>query len=61
GEQRAVRRGHWKLTLMPGENPFLADLKADPGEKTNLAGAHLAVVSQLRDALARWEKDVTPG
>ncbi len=61
GEQRAVRRGHWKLTLMPGEDPFLADLKADPGEKTNLAGAQPALVSQLRDALARWEKDVTQG
>ena len=33
GERRAVRRGHWKLTPMPGENPILADLKADPGKR----------------------------
>lgn len=59
-DQRAVRRKGWKLTLMPREEPFLADLESDPGEKINRAARQPALVSELREALARWEKDVTP-
>lgn len=61
GPQRAVRRGRWKLVLTPGQEPFLADLRADLAEKTNLAPARPELVREMRDALARWEKDVSAG
>lgn len=68
GEQTAVRRGRWKLTLngqleesLPPEDPvFLADLEDDLAETRNLARDLPAVVAELRDAAedfrARIEK-----
>jgi arylsulfatase A-like enzyme len=59
--QRAVRRGSWKLVRFPKEEPFLSDLQADPGERTNLAAKRPEEVRIMLDALAAWEKDVQPG
>ncbi|MFB3827913.1 MAG: sulfatase-like hydrolase/transferase [Bryobacteraceae bacterium] len=58
GPQRAVRDGDWKLVLMPEAEPFLANLRADPGERTNLAAAESARVARMREMLAAWERDV---
>ncbi len=59
GQQRAVRQGEWKLTLMPKEEPFLANLGKDFSEETNLAAAEAGRVRAMREELAKWEKDVS--
>jgi arylsulfatase A-like enzyme len=56
-QQRAVRKGNWKL-LVDGDDLLLFDLRADPGERRDLAAQRPDLVRQLRDLLAAWEKDV---
>ena len=58
GPYRVVQAGNWKLQLT--ERPlqdWLYDLKADPGEKNNLAAAQPAKVQELKALLAAWEKE----
>ncbi len=69
-DQKAVRRGDWKLVengilalgdenRLEGEDRvFLANLAADPGETTNLAGREPEVLRELRNLSRRWELDV---
>ncbi|MFH1566726.1 MAG: sulfatase-like hydrolase/transferase, partial [Gemmatimonadota bacterium] len=75
--QRAVRRGPWKLVLdgrliepEPAAEPVhLADLSADPGERTNLAGREPALTAELTAKVeawyagieARWQREFSPG
>jgi arylsulfatase A-like enzyme len=47
-----------RFTLV--NNRELYDLKADPGEKTNVIEQHPEVVAQLRAAYEAWWKDVQP-
>ncbi|HUU43028.1 MAG TPA: sulfatase-like hydrolase/transferase [Planctomycetota bacterium] len=62
GDQTAVRRGKWKLVLngqlvegAPADDDVhLADLDADMGEATNLAGEHPDVADELRGAAETW-------
>ena len=56
-QQRAVRKGNWKL-LVDGPNTFLFDLSKDVGERTDLASSRSDVARTLRPLLAAWEKDV---
>ncbi|WP_182866846.1 arylsulfatase [Rhodopirellula sp. JC639] len=58
----------WKLLCQVGRtatpsrsNWRLFDLKADPGEKTNLASKHPQQVDRLRREFVRWFADVTAG
>jgi len=68
-DQRAIRRGKWKLILNPKTDPgetiaekvFLADMEKDPGEKTNLADKNPDLVKELGSMIEAWEKDVGPG
>lgn len=64
--QTAVREGRWKLVL-DGKLDFthgqadavhLADLEADPGERSNLASAEPQRVAALRERLAAWRASV---
>lgn len=55
--QRAVRRGDWKL-LLDGAIVLLYDVRADPGERNDLASQRQDVARQLRPLIAAWEKDV---
>ena len=55
--QRAVRRGDWKLVI-DGNNTFVFDVRADPGERHDLAAKRQDVANELRAALADWERDV---
>lgn len=76
GPQTAVRRGPWKLVLdgqlvegaPPEDAVHLADLEADPGERSNLRGQHSDLTAELT-ALARswragierrWEREWRP-
>jgi len=54
GNQRAVRRGPWKLLVQGRGKPQLYDLQADPGEKTNLAAEHPELVKELLALHEAW-------
>ncbi len=57
-EDKAVRRGPWKL-LQRGKRPVeLYDLSADLGETRNLAKEKPDVAEELVKALTAWEVDV---
>ena len=58
-KQRAIRVGDWKLILNYPDIPvWLSNLEADPGEKTNLAGAQPDRVRQLTEMIRAWERKV---
>ncbi len=58
--QRAVRQGDWKLLIDFGAfSPlFLFNLRADPGERNDLAAQHPDIVARLRPLVEAWEKEV---
>jgi len=56
-QQRAVRRGNWKL-LVDGPNTFVFDLAKDVGERRDLASSRADIARTLRPLLAAWEQDV---
>lgn len=56
----AIRDGRWKLLAQfDGSNPQLYDLRADPGETDNLAAKHPAVTERLKDAVLKWDAEVS--
>jgi arylsulfatase A-like enzyme len=48
---RTVNVGRYKLVQRPGHPPVLYDLAEDPGENTNVAGAHPLILGWLRGLL----------
>jgi arylsulfatase A-like enzyme len=58
GEQRAMRKGDWKLVQVGDAAPQLYDLSKDIGESTDLAGRESGVVRDLGAALAEWESQL---
>jgi len=56
-QQRAVRRGDWKL-LVDGDDLLLYNLRTDIGERNDLAAQRPDLVAALRPLLSEWEKDV---
>jgi arylsulfatase A-like enzyme len=60
GEDRAVRRGNWKL-VKSGEQPAeLYDLGEDISESKDLSAEKPEVVDQLSRHLAAWESQLVP-
>jgi arylsulfatase A-like enzyme len=55
--QRAVRRGDWKLMLDQGIE-LLFNVRADVGERNDLANQRQDIVKQLRPLIDDWEKDI---
>ena len=55
--QRAVRQGDWKL-LLDGGGVFLYNLRADMGERNDLAKERPELARRLRPLILEWEKDV---
>jgi hypothetical protein len=43
---------------LPDDKVFLADLDADPGERTNLADAHPDVVEELTADAEAWRASI---
>jgi arylsulfatase A-like enzyme len=56
-QQRAVRRGDWKL-LLDGDDLLLYNLRTDIGERHDLAVQRPDLVATLRSLIGEWEKDV---
>jgi arylsulfatase A len=55
----AIRRGDWKLIeFFEGNELELYNLKADPGEKLNLAAMEKGRAGELRQALVEWRQKV---
>lgn len=59
GAQAAIREGDWKL-LRGGNREYLYNLALDLGETDNLAAAHPAVATRLREQLRRWSEGLAP-
>jgi arylsulfatase A-like enzyme len=60
GDQRAVRRGDWKLVEV-GDHPLrLHDLATDIGERLNVAAERPAIVRELEHLYAGWEAQMIP-
>ena len=55
--QRAVRRGNWKYIDDRGQY-LLFDVRADPGERHDVADQHIDLIRELRSLVAGWEADV---
>ena len=60
GEQRAVRRGQWKLVRAAGAPPALYDLSRDIGERQDLAKDQPQLAQELDQALGKWESQLAP-
>jgi arylsulfatase A-like enzyme len=56
-QQRAVRSGDWKL-LLDGDDLLLYNLRADIGERNDLARYRPDLVAKLRPLISHWETDV---
>lgn len=60
---KAARDGPFKYVFLEDKDKkileeHLFDLSADPGEKNDLAATHAERLSQLKQQLAQWEKEV---
>ncbi|MEE9460851.1 MAG: hypothetical protein V3V53_03415, partial [Bacteroidales bacterium] len=55
--QRAVRKGPWKL-LVNGENMFLYNLEADPGEGMDMKEEYPAITDTLLVLLDQWSEEM---
>ena len=58
GTRRAMRKGNWKLVKLGAQPPELYHLARDVGEKKNLAAQKPEIVSELSEALAKWEGEL---
>lgn len=58
GNEKAVRRGRWKLVMTSDGVAELYDLDADVGEQADMATSEPEVVAELGAALQAWEADV---
>ena len=66
GDQRAIRRGHWKLVLdgrlvegaPPEDSVHLADLSNDIGETRNLKYEKPELTEELRQTVETWHAEV---
>ncbi len=57
-DQKAVRRGPWKLVIAEDTKPMLFNLDRDLGEKHDVATQHPEIVTNLLKSLATWEANV---
>ena len=57
-QSKAVRRGPWKLVVSGRKAPDLYNLTDDIEEANNRAAGQSGLVSELRDKLAEWERQV---
>jgi len=58
-DERAIRKGKWKLCMIGKNKPELFDLSVDIGETKNIAADNPDLVKQLYAEYVEWEEDVT--
>jgi arylsulfatase A-like enzyme len=58
--QAAVRRGDWKLVILPNQPPQLYNLARDRAETNNVAREQADVTSALRKDLLQWKAEQRP-
>lgn len=56
---KAIRKGRWKLDVTESKGTELFDLDSDPGESKNLAVQYPRLVKKLMAEYTIWEKEVT--
>lgn len=59
GDEKAIRKGKWKLCMVGSDNQELFNLSIDIGETKNLSADNPTVVLQLIAEYNQWENDVT--
>ena len=59
GDEKAIRKGKWKLCMVGNDNIELYDLSSDIGEKNNIAPENPEIVTQLIVDYEKWEDEVT--
>lgn len=58
-KQKALREGKWKY-LQDGQQEYIFDVVADPGETNNLAEKNTEKLAALKKKYSEWEKTVLP-
>lgn len=61
GNNRAIRQGDWKLVMNGKKKPELYNLKADLGEKDDLADKQPERVKKMREVHEAWLKEMREG
>ncbi len=61
GQDKAVRRGPWKLCMVENLDAQLFNLKDDIGESRDLSTEYPDTVNALLELYEDWERDVTAG
>lgn len=56
-KQRAVRKGNWKY-IRDANIEMLFNVEKDPSERMDLAPENPAILAELRQAVADWERDL---
>jgi arylsulfatase A-like enzyme len=59
GDEKAIRKGPWKLVSLGDNPPELYDLEKDIGETDNKADDHPELVSGMLKAYEEWHRDVS--
>lgn len=55
----AVRHGDWKLLVSRNEQKYsLFNLKADPGEQTDLSATNPGIFTELKSRWHEWLKEM---
>ena len=58
-DERAIRKGKWKLCMFGNNDTELYDLSVDIGETNDIAKDNPQLVKQLMKEYYRWQQDVT--
>ena len=58
-DNKAVRKGVWKLVIIGQNEPQLYNLSIDIGESVDLSGNNPSIVKKMTKQYNKWEKDVT--
>ena len=56
---RAIRKGDWKLVMIGQKEPQLYNLSIDMGESDDLSRKNPAIVNKMKEQYNNWQKDVT--
>ena len=58
-DNKAIRKGEWKLVMIGQKKPQLYNLSTDIGEKDDLSNKNPKIVKKMRRLYNQWETEVT--